>query len=323
MHLWLGNIGTDRSDKPPLYGRWKRLDKQLLDIIGSTPDQDPRLHPRNRCVHEGFLSVALIPIRKNQEIIGLLQLNDREKDRFTLNMIHFFEGISASIGVALKRKQEEEALRQSEERLSMIYNTTADVIFLLDVEQDGEYRFNSVNPAFLSTTGLPTELVVGKSVKEVIPEPSLTLVLSKYRKAIQEKTIVRWEETSDYPTGKISGLVTIAPILDADGICQHLVGNVRDITDRKQAEEALQENKQLLEMTFLSLHEAVFIIDATNTEILDCNPAASEIFGYSREGMLGNTTAFLHVHESSLGEFRERLYPAVEEKGYLYLPELR
>jgi hypothetical protein len=52
--------------------------------------------------------VALIPICANREIVGLLQLNDREKDCFTLDIINFFEGINASIGVALMRKQVEE-----------------------------------------------------------------------------------------------------------------------------------------------------------------------------------------------------------------------
>ncbi len=52
--------------------------------------------------------MALIPIRANREIVGLLQLNDRKKDCFTLEMIRFFEGIAASIGVALMRKQAEE-----------------------------------------------------------------------------------------------------------------------------------------------------------------------------------------------------------------------
>ena len=61
--------------------------------------------------------MALIPIRANRGIVGLLQLNDRKKDRFTLEQIHFFEGISASIGVALMRKQQEDALRESEARL--------------------------------------------------------------------------------------------------------------------------------------------------------------------------------------------------------------
>ncbi|MBM4465408.1 MAG: PAS domain S-box protein [Chloroflexi bacterium] len=94
-------------------------------------------------------------------------------------------------------------------------------------------------------------------------------------------------------------------------------------TDRKRVEEALRESHQLLEKTFASLRDAVFIIDADTTEILDCNPAASEVFGYNRQEMLGRTTAFLHVDEAWLAEFRRHLYSAVEEKGFLFLPEFR
>jgi len=42
-------------------------------------------------------------------------------------------------------------------------------------------------------------------VNEVIPEPSLTMVLRKYRQAIEENTVVHWEETSDYPAGRLTG----------------------------------------------------------------------------------------------------------------------
>ena len=94
-------------------------------------------------------------------------------------------------------------------------------------------------------------------------------------------------------------------------------------TERKRAEEALQKSQQLLERMFASLRDAVFIVDADTTEILDCNPAASKIFGYSRQEMLGRTTAFLHVDEVTLAEFRKHLYPAVAEKGFLFLPEFR
>ncbi len=97
----------------------------------------------------------------------------------------------------------------------------------------------------------------------------------------------------------------------------------QEIAERKRVEEALRESHQLLEKTFASLRDAVFIIDADTTEIMDCNPAASEIFGYSREEMLGRTTAFLHVNETTLAEFRGHLYPAVAEKGFLFLPEFR
>jgi len=88
---------------------WTNDSLPLLDL---SADQDPRLNPRNRCIHEGFRSVALIPIRVNREIVGLLQLNDRKKGCFTLDMITFFEVLGSSIGIALTRKRAEEAIKE-------------------------------------------------------------------------------------------------------------------------------------------------------------------------------------------------------------------
>jgi signal transduction histidine kinase/PAS domain-containing protein len=74
-------------------------------LISDVPaDQDPRLHPRNRCIHVGFMSLALIPIRSGGETFGLLHLADRTRGRFTPESIIFFEGVGASIGLALCRK---------------------------------------------------------------------------------------------------------------------------------------------------------------------------------------------------------------------------
>src|SRR5262249_4089558 len=133
------------------------------------------------------------------------------------------------------RKRAEGKLRESEQQLVSIYNTVRDVIFHLAVEPEGRFRFVSVNAAFLRVTGLSREAVVGKTVNEVIPDPSLAMVLGKYRQAVEENTIVFWEETSDYPTGRLTGEVTIAPVFDNKGTCTHLVGSVHDITERKHA----------------------------------------------------------------------------------------
>jgi PAS domain S-box-containing protein len=128
-------------------------------------------------------------------------------------------------------------LRESQQRSASIYNTVEDVIFHLAIEPEGQFRFISVNAAFLSITGLSQERVVGKTVNEVIPEPSLTMVLGKYRQVIEEKTIVRWEETSDYPAGRLTGEISVAPIFDNTGTCTHLIGSVHDITETKRAQE--------------------------------------------------------------------------------------
>jgi two-component system cell cycle sensor histidine kinase/response regulator CckA len=97
----------------------------------------------------------------------------------------------------------------------------------------------------------------------------------------------------------------------------------RNITERKRAEDKIHESKQLLEKTFVGLRDALLIIDANTLKILDCNPAALEIFGYDRNETIGQSVKVLHVDEKTNEEFRSRLLAAVETKGFLSRFEFR
>jgi len=114
---------TDKSN--PLFteggSAWTNDSLPFLDI---SVNQDIRLTPRNQCIHKGYKSVALIPIRNNKKIIGLLQLNDHRKDCFSLDTIHFLEVITRGIGVAIIRIQEETAHKMAEVNL---YNLTLEL----------------------------------------------------------------------------------------------------------------------------------------------------------------------------------------------------
>ncbi|MBU1456943.1 MAG: GAF domain-containing protein, partial [Proteobacteria bacterium] len=68
------------------------------ELLASASEEDLQVHTRNQCNSEGYESVALIPLRSEDEIIGLLQLNDRRRDQFDAEMIQFLEGMGASIG---------------------------------------------------------------------------------------------------------------------------------------------------------------------------------------------------------------------------------
>ena len=136
----------------------------------------------------------------------------------------------------LESRQAVEAWRNSVQQLDSIYNTVLDSIFHIAVEPEGRFRFVSVNASFFRVTGLSREMVIGKTVIEVIPEPSLTMVLGKYRQAIEEKAAMLWEETSDYPTGRLTGIVSVVPIFDEEGACTYLIGSFHDITDLRRAQ---------------------------------------------------------------------------------------
>jgi len=96
---------------------WCNETTPFLDLPA---DRDPRVRPRNRCVHSGYQSIAIIPVRSGDRIVGLLQLNDPRRDWFTLDMVTFLEGIAGSIGIALERHRMQAELRRNDERLSQV-----------------------------------------------------------------------------------------------------------------------------------------------------------------------------------------------------------
>jgi PAS domain S-box-containing protein/putative nucleotidyltransferase with HDIG domain len=109
--------GRTDSANPLFTSGGSACTNDALPLLGLPPEEDPRLHPRNRCIHVGFQSIALVPLRAGNEIVGLLHLADRRKDRFTAESIRFFEGVGASIGVALLHRQAEAEVRRQAEQL--------------------------------------------------------------------------------------------------------------------------------------------------------------------------------------------------------------
>ncbi len=87
------------------------------ELLATTNEEDRQGRTRDRCHGESYESVALIPLRSGSEIIGLLQLNDSRKGMFSNEMISFFEGIGASIGITLARIQSEVALKKAKDEL--------------------------------------------------------------------------------------------------------------------------------------------------------------------------------------------------------------
>jgi PAS domain S-box-containing protein len=86
---------------------WTNVSRELLAL---PPQSDPRVNPRNCCIHTDYQSVGLFPVRAGQQIIGLLQLNDRREGRFTPELIAFCEILAQNIGFALQRITSEAAL---------------------------------------------------------------------------------------------------------------------------------------------------------------------------------------------------------------------
>ncbi len=108
---------------------WTNCTSQLL---AGTSEADRQGRTRNRCNSAGYESVALIALRHGGETLGLVQLNDRAKDRFTPETIAFLEHAADQIAMALAQRQGQAALRESEQRFRLAIEATGGGTYTYD-----------------------------------------------------------------------------------------------------------------------------------------------------------------------------------------------
>jgi len=155
------------------------------------------------------------------------------------------------------RKQAEEALRQSQLQQKALLDNIPDAAWL----KDSESRFVAVNEAFARAVGYNAEDLVGKTDFEIWPKEvaetnrseDQEVILTKQRQVIEQSFVSHREKVAWVEKIK-------TPIINENNEVIGTVGISRDITQRKQTEQALRENEkkyQSLYQEFLALFDAV------------------------------------------------------------------
>jgi PAS domain S-box-containing protein len=274
----------------------------LFPLPDIPPGQDPRHHPRNQCIHQGYASVALVPIRSREGIVGLLQFNDRRKGCFTVLLVELLEVISARLGAALLRQQVEAALRESRDAInhaqaiahigSWSHNLQNHVLHW----SDENYRILGVS------RDMP--LLYETFLNAVHPEDR-TRVHETWTAALRGKHYD--VEHRIVVGGTIKWVHNCAELMcDEQGIPSRWVGTTQDITDRKHADEAVRQAsaRELEAMAIATasntardaldaMNEGVLLASMTGT-ILSTNPALERMSSQPADLIVGlSAEAFL------------------------------
>jgi len=162
-------------------------------------------------------------------------------------------GLSGTTQDITERKKSERLLIANEFQLNLIYNNTIDSIWLINIEVTGkkiDFRFISINDAFIFVTGLTRQNVEGNLLEDVLPPASHKLVRSKYTEAYRKGETIHYFEVAQLPSGERHGEIKVVPIKDATGKVIQLLGIAHDITEnqivKKRIIKSLEEKESLL-----------------------------------------------------------------------------
>ena len=213
---------------------WTNDSFRLLEIPIA---DDPRHNPRNECIHQDYASIALVPIRSKDHIVGLIQLNGKRKGSLTIDIIEMLEDIASHIGSALIRKKMEEELRESEEIFDQFVLHSPIHIFI----KDNEFKLIKASNSFIEFMGKPFSELQGRDPYEWAP-PELA------KSGREEELVILNENISQNKEELINDRIfsTIKfPIHRESGKPNYLGGFAMDVTDTKRAEEALRNTQKL------------------------------------------------------------------------------
>jgi PAS domain S-box-containing protein len=199
---------------------------------------------RDTCVKHGYASLAVVPIRYRQKVLGAIHLADKNRGKVPPENVEFLESMAMLVGEAVHRFDTESELRESEERYRHLVEVSPDGI---GVERGDKIVFINSAGAKLLGCSRPDELIGRPILDFVHPDFKRRThrqleYLRRKRKALplREDRFLRIDGTA------VDVEVAAAPLIYQNKPAAQIV--FRDITERKLAQERTLADQQQLRL---------------------------------------------------------------------------
>ncbi len=215
-----------------------------------------------------------------------------------------YKGRRAVLGNVMditERKRAEEALKQSKDQLRKMFESVSDGILVIDLNG----VITEVNQRILEMHGYKSKgELFGKSALKLVAPRDHESITANMRQAIKEETMRGVEYTLLKADGtEFPGELSTSVLRNTLGKPVGHITIVRDITERKQAQEQLRESEERYRNLFESTHDMIQSV-APDGRFVFVNQAWLETMGYT-EAELPDLNLFQIVHPESLPHCQE------------------
>ena len=203
-----------------------------------------------------------------------------------------------------ERKQAEEILREKEQQFRDIFDNSAEAIFIFDI--DGVIV--SANPMANTMYGYEDKEMIGLSDKDII-SPDYYHVSEDFKQQLACSGLYRGESVDVRSDGTTFNIEVRGSSFTQKGK-PYVLAMVRDVTERKQAEEDLKNTKVKLQRLFDLTPDLICEADSASGYFTQLNPSWTKTLGFSVEELLSKPLFdFIHPDdiEATLAEVNRQL----------------
>src|SRR5665647_148834 len=219
----------------------------------------------------------------------------RDKDGKTTGVVLIFRDIS-------ERKKAEKALEQSNQKITEIVESIQDNFYSLD----HNWNFVYVNKQAATMLCAEPKDLVGQNIWKIFPKSVGTVFEENYRAAMEKGETRRFETLGNYADTWL--MVNVFPSVDG------ITALATDISKRKKAEAALQESEERFSKAFHNNPVPQIITRFGDWRYIDANDSVLRLLEFTREELIGHTSAELNLIPSNERDQGVRL---VNETGEL------
>ena len=196
------------------------------------------------------------------------------------------DGVRMLINVARdisERKRTELALKESEAQLSFLIKNSSDALVIINA--DGTQRY--VSPGAERITGFPTVELEGRPIDTLIHPDDLKDITEAWNEAIAhpEKTVTVQYRHIHKTQGWVISEAIAQSFMNEPAI-NGVIASVRNITERKNAEELLRASEKKFEAVFQHSPVGLVLLNGKGA-VLDCNQYLANIFGIHQGENIG------------------------------------
>jgi PAS domain S-box-containing protein len=210
-----------------------------------------------------------------------------------------------------ERKKAEEALQTSEEKFRYLFDQAADLIAIIDFQGN----FLDLNRRFEEESGWSREEMIGKNVftSGIVTEESARNMSFYLNQMIQDKEIPIFEIEGVRKDGRIVPYELRAAFIRTDKKTVTIQAILRNITERKHAEEVLRESEEKLQSIFRVAPTGIGVVK--DRILLEVNPLICEMTGYAKEELVGKSARILYPTQNDFEYVGTEKYRQISERG--------